>query len=155
MTLTCASRSSEPSTNATPTPLWWPADPAAWVSGSGELGSWVADVQGQVIGHVQLHTAEGAPVRLWERGTGIGAEGLVVVGRLFVDPGHRRGGVGSALLYVAVGAARRHGLQPVLDVLLRNKVACEMYEASGWRNLGQFSWEWASGSEPAYAYALP
>jgi hypothetical protein len=35
----------------------------------GERGSWVAERLDEIIGDVQLHTAEGAPVAAMERGT--------------------------------------------------------------------------------------
>jgi GNAT superfamily N-acetyltransferase len=135
-------------------PLWWPTDPVGWVTGGGPFGSWVAEATGGIVGHVQLRAADGAPLSVWERGTGVAADRLGVVGHLFVDPARRREGAGRALLDVVVGEARRRGLRPVLDVVVRNRQACLMYEACGWRCLGAFSWEWASGTEPAYAYAL-
>ena len=135
-------------------PLWWPTDPVGWVTGGGAFGSWVAEATGSLVGHVQLRTADSVPLPVWERGTGVAVNRLGVVGHLFVDPARRRAGVGGALLDVAVEEAHRRGLRPVLDVLVRNGQACRMYEACGWRQLGVFSWEWPSGPEPAYAYAL-
>jgi GNAT superfamily N-acetyltransferase len=135
-------------------PLWWPTDPLEWVSDAGCRGSWVADAAGTVVGHVQLRRAEGTPVSVWAGGTGRAAEQLGVVARMFVDPHHRRTGIGRALLEQAVEEAKRRDLGPVLDVLVRNRDACQMYEACGWRKVGEFSWEFDSGKEPAYAYAL-
>jgi hypothetical protein len=43
----------------------------------------------------------------------------------------------------------------VLDVLIRYPDACLLYQAQGWRRLGEFIWDMPDGSsEPAYAYAL-
>ena len=71
-------------------------------------------------------------------------------------PARRRlGGAGRLLLATATADARRRGLRPVLDVLVRNHDASQVYEALGWRILGEFTWEMPDGSaEPAYAYTL-
>lgn len=137
-------------------PLHWPDDAAGWVAGRGALAAWVAEeAEGMLVGQVSLRPAAGTPVPVWEAGTGLPAERLGVVSRLFVHPGCRSVGLGKALLAVAVDEARARGLWPVLDVLARGQNAFRLYEQGGWTRIGEFAWDMPNGSrEPAYAYTL-
>ena len=84
-------------------PMNWPADPAAWLTPTGMLQSWVA-VTGEalVVGHVLLE----AP----------GAVHVASVSRLFVSPNARRRGLGGRLLEHAMEWASARGLNLILEV---------------------------------------
>ncbi|MGH9252368.1 MAG: GNAT family N-acetyltransferase [Acidimicrobiales bacterium] len=103
----------------------------------GFYAAWVAEIGGQVVGHVALqrHAApEVTAVARQATGTTDGA--LAVVARLLVSPIARRRGVGRALLATAAGAATALGLRPIIDVGTRYQPAIELYEAVGWVRVG-------------------
>lgn len=112
-----------------------PGVPVAFLASAGR-DAWVAeDDDGVLVGHVALHedrahSTLGHVVQV----TGLGD--LVLVARLFVDPGAQRGGVGRLLLRHAVDEARRRGLRAVLDVGQVFTGAVALYEAEGWTRLG-------------------
>ncbi|MFF4029800.1 GNAT family N-acetyltransferase [Streptomyces sviceus] len=90
-------------------PLNWPARPG--LSQASALGSWVADLDGRVAGHVSLSRAdEGdlAPV-LWSERNGTSEEQAAVVGRLFVIPRARGHGIGALLIGRAAVAVQSGG----------------------------------------------
>ena len=105
--------------------------------GSGErLAAWVAeDDDGALVGHVALHADPSySTLRYARQATGL--DRLVLVARLFVDPGTQRSGVGRTLLRHAVDEARRRGLRAVLDVGQVFTKAVALYEAEGWTRVG-------------------
>jgi len=136
-------------------PLVWPDDPIDWLQTADAIGGWVCESDGGIAGQVLLRRPSGPPVRVWEEATGMGADRLAVVSRLFVDPLHRCSGIGRELLATAATEARRRSLRPVLDVLIRGRAAVRLYEEQGWTRVEQFVWDMPDGSqEPAWAYAL-
>jgi ribosomal-protein-alanine N-acetyltransferase len=97
-------------------PLLWPDDIEAWFTPEGLLGSWVADVDGSVVGHVALRRAAGHSM----------------VTRLWVAPSARRRGLGSALCEAACARAAQLSLQPSLEVAAGRGAAIALYEKGGW-----------------------
>jgi GNAT superfamily N-acetyltransferase len=101
------------------------------------IGAWVADVDGQVAGHVALLERSSPEVmELAGEVTGRPVDRMAVVARLAVAPEIRRRGAGRALLTTAADAAIERGLWPVLDVITRFAGAISLYESCGWRRAG-------------------
>ncbi|MEW2302668.1 GNAT family N-acetyltransferase [Streptomyces sp. NPDC006655] len=126
-------------------PVNWPARPGAWLSHGPLLGSWVAEFEGRLVGHVGLSRGgEGdlAPV-LWSERNATAPGEAAVVGRLFVAPGARGHGIGALLIGRAVAEARRHGLHPVLDVVASDTAAAALYERLGWELLATVEQRWS------------
>ena len=122
-------------------PVNWPERPGAWLTQPSLIGSWVAELEGRVVGQVCLSRSgagyvEGAAPGLW------GAGATAVVGRLFVSPSARGHGLGALLLARAVAKARQLGLHPVLDVVASDAAAVALYERLGWELLGTVEQEW-------------
>lgn len=127
-------------------PVNWPARPGEWLTRASALGSWVAELDGRVAGHVSLtHGAEGdvAPA-LWSESNGTNREQAAVVGRLFVAPRVRGHGIGALLLGRAVAEARHRGLHPVLDVVASDTAAAALYERLGWTRLATVEQRWST-----------
>ncbi|MFF1308207.1 GNAT family N-acetyltransferase [Streptomyces sp. NPDC058307] len=127
-------------------PVNWPARPGDWLSQASALGSWVADLEGRVAGHVSLtHATEGdvAPA-LWSERNGTNRERAAVVGRLFVAAWARGHGIGALLMDRVVEEARRRGLHPVLDVVASDTAAAALYERLGWTRLATVEQRWSA-----------
>lgn len=140
-------------------PVRWPLPfpVTEFLARSGELGAWVAELEGRVVGHVSLvHPRAGWEADGWVAGTGRPASALAAVSVLFVDPAAGRRGVGSALLARAVERARALGRHPVLDVVQENAAAVLLYRARGWRVVGEARPPWLpEDREPVLLMALP
>jgi GNAT superfamily N-acetyltransferase len=135
-------------------PELWPSNPSRWLTPATLIAAWVAERAGDLIGHTVLCTAYGnAAAELWSEGTGLAVEQLGVVAKLFVVTPSRRHRLGERLLETACEEAQRRGLQPVLDVLDRNRAAIGLYERLGWRRLGAVKTE--CHSELLHCYAAP
>lgn len=119
-------------------PPHWPADATALVASDTDLGAWVAeDSDGAIAGHVCLHQWSARSLMATAAGAaGVTPEGLAVVSRLFVDPHHRRRGLGRLLLDHAAAAVHALGRRPMLDVWERLPGAMALYESAGWRRVG-------------------
>jgi GNAT superfamily N-acetyltransferase len=113
-----------------------PADVEQFVAPPYERLAWVAERDGQVVGHVALHEAAGDPTfDAAHRATGLDADRLAVLARLFVSPAVRHAGVGSRLVGAATGHARGEGRRVVLDVVRSFSGPVAFYEALGWVRL--------------------
>jgi GNAT superfamily N-acetyltransferase len=118
-------------------PTIWPAQPAAWLSGSDRLAAWVAEEDGKLVGHLSLHATDASRVRpQWCEALTVPAERLAVVSRFFVSTRARGRGVGGALMGHAEEHAVAHDLRLVLDVAAHNRSAIAFYERRGWRRVG-------------------
>lgn len=121
-------------------PKCWPQDPEAFIVSPRELGAWVAEYDGVVVGHVALHTPADDPtfdqVRL---ATGRDTAAIAVVARLFSSPDARGRGIGWALLTGAEQAAHAVGRLPILDVGKALTAAVALYDRAGWRRVGEFT----------------
>jgi GNAT superfamily N-acetyltransferase len=127
-------------------PVNWPVRPGEWLTQASALGSWVAELDGRVAGHVSLSRAgdgDVAPV-LWSERNGTDREHAAVIGRLFVAPQARGRGIGALLMDRAVEEARHRGLHPVLDVLASDTAAAALYERLGWTRLATVEQRWSA-----------
>jgi GNAT superfamily N-acetyltransferase len=132
-------------------PHFPPADVARFLNPPDPFGCWVADLGGEVTGHVAL-VARGLPATMEIAASALGspADRLAVVSRLFVSPRARGLGVGRLLLDTATAEARSRGLHPVLDVDTELSAAIALYESAGWTRAGQLTVRWTEPDpEPA------
>lgn len=133
------------------------ADPEAWLRSDRMLGAWVAEVDGEVVGHVMVtDPGEGdeAATMLAQR-DGLSVEDIAVLGRLFVDPKARGRHLSSALITAAAASARDMNRRLVLDVMAKDRAAIAVYRRLGWESLGTFEHAFSGGSVPAMAFHLP
>lgn len=89
----------------------------------------VAVAEGRLIGFTQLYPSfsSGALARIF------------VLNDIFVDPGARRSGAGTALLEAAADYGRRMGaIRLVLSTELTNLTAQALYEKLGWKRNTEF-----------------
>ena len=118
-------------------PIYLPSDLGAFIYSHDALAAWVAESDGEIIGHVALHRSSWDDVmQLARQSTGLADNQLAVVARLLVTATYRRQGVGAALLDHATDHARHLGLRPILDVATVYTPAVGLYERSGWSRLG-------------------
>jgi GNAT superfamily N-acetyltransferase len=136
-------------------PLPFPVE--EFVARRGELGAWVAEVDGTVVGHVAvLDVVAGWEADAWCAALDRPREGLASVSVLFVDPGSAGRGVGRTLLATAVAHARALGRTPVLDVVASSAAAVGLYRRTGWVVVGETAPEWLPpGRGPFLLMALP
>lgn len=125
-----------------------PADVRSFLQAPGAYGSWVADRDGQVVGHITLHR-RGVAAALEAASTALGrpAGQLAVVSRLFVSPHARGQGIGRLLLAAAAGEAAARGLHPVLDVDADLAAAISLYESCGWVRAGTITVRLSDGTD--------
>jgi GNAT superfamily N-acetyltransferase len=130
-------------------PPHWPAAGEFLIATADELDAYVCEADdggGPPIGHVALHRRSArAVMEVAVAATGLGADGLTVVARLFVAASARRSGVGRALLDRATARAHELGRQPVLDVWDQLPDARALYESAGWTIAGRATLEFRSG----------
>ncbi len=139
-------------------PSHWPEQPASWLRTSDAYGAWVADRNGDLLGHVVLRRPGGQmPVTLWCAASGNEPHTCAMVSRLFVVPYARGAGVGRALLDAACAAAADLNLQPVLDVADTNQAAIRLYHRLGWQHLGSYQQAFQDGGPPEllHCFAAP
>jgi GNAT superfamily N-acetyltransferase len=124
-------------------PRFLPADIVQFLNPPDPFGCWVADLDGEVAGHVAL-VPRGLPAATEIAASALGktADQLAVVGRLFVSRRARGRGAGRLLLDIAAAEARSRGLHPVLDVDIELSAAIALYESAGWTRAGQLTVRW-------------
>jgi GNAT superfamily N-acetyltransferase len=137
-------------------PVYWPDAPRAWLDDEDVLDAWVAERQGEILGHVSICRVGTDPVTAlrWREVTGRQPSELAGVSRLFVRPRVQRRGIGSALLDVAVAEIRARGLVPVLEVVTSSTDAISLFEDSGWRTVALYPWGRAADRLKIYYYRL-
>ena len=123
-------------------PMWWPADPAGWLSPVGWTAAWVAEVAGVVVGHVCV--VRGVEDPLVTSLTGAGPDQLGTVSRLFIAPEARGRGLGGSLLTAGSSYASALGLQLMLDVVDDAGPAVALYERAGWRLVERRLADWTT-----------
>ena len=130
-------------------PRFLPADVTQFLNPPDQFGCWIADLDGEVGGHVAL-VARGLPATMEIAASALGspADRLAVVARLFVAPRARGRGVGRLLLNAAIAEARSRHLHPVLDVDIELSAAIALYESAGWTRAGQLTVRWTDPRVP-------
>ncbi|HEX3589916.1 MAG TPA: GNAT family N-acetyltransferase [Pseudonocardiaceae bacterium] len=126
-------------------PVNWPKDPSGWLTPSGLLDAWVAEVDGRIVGHSVLGTGRERTVRLWSERTGLPPTAAGEIKRLCVASGARERSIGSLLLAATAKAAVERGLHPVLGVLESSVDAIALYERLGWTHVGSEDFVLADG----------
>ncbi|MEX2292028.1 MAG: GNAT family N-acetyltransferase [Mycobacteriales bacterium] len=117
-------------------PLYLPEGVPAFITPEYEMEAWVAERDGRVVGHVALHHVSVNPtLAAAQQATGLPADRLAVVSRLFTDPALRRAGIGRALLRYASGQAASRGQRAVLDVGKTLMAPVALYESEGWKRV--------------------
>jgi GNAT superfamily N-acetyltransferase len=126
---------------------------ASFLTPDFEVAAWVADRDGEVVGHVALHApATSRTVSMAASVLGK-QKSYVLVSRLFVKPSERGQGIARALLGTAVERARFEGRRAVLDVGQDFPPAASLYESSGWLRLGSLGAD--EGMFAVWVYASP
>jgi GNAT superfamily N-acetyltransferase len=128
-------------------PRYLPEDIRRFLVQEDAYRAWVADLDGQVVGHVAL-TPRGLEQSLKVASDALNMPPgqLAVVARLFVAPKARGQGAGRQLLDAATAEARARGLQPVLDVDKDLTAAIALYESRGWVRAGSVTVRFRDGS---------
>jgi len=138
-------------------PVYWPEAPRAWLADEEVVDAWVAERQGELLGHVAFSRVglDPASAMRWREITGRSPSELGGVSRLFVRPKAAGQGIGSALLEVAVAEIRARGLLPVLEVVTASRDAIALYEARGWRLVGMYDWGHRADRLRIHYYTAP
>jgi len=119
-------------------PMFLPDDLHRFIVVPDALAAWVAELDGEVIGHVALRSSSSAAaLAMAVEALRVPPDRLGVVARLLVSPARRRQGVARALLEVACEEAHSRGLWPILDVVTYQHAAIALNEKGGWTRAGQ------------------
>jgi len=121
------------------------------------LKAWVAERDGQVVGHVALHRHSTPEVlAMASHALSRPVEQLGVVARLLVSPDARRERIGRTLLNTASSEATSRGLWPILDVVTTFEAAVSLYESCGWVRAGRVAFRFDDGgSVEEFVYLGP
>jgi ribosomal protein S18 acetylase RimI-like enzyme len=129
-------------------PAYLPTDLLSFVATPDALAGWVAEQDGEIVGHVALHPhTSAAALAMASETLKLTTDRLGVVARLLVSPGCRRHGIGRSLLDVASKDAVARGLWPILDVATHHDAAINLYESCGWTRAGQITARFRDGNE--------
>lgn len=114
-------------------------NPEAWLSPEGLLAAWVAELDGNVVGHVAINSPQpGEEVaRLWRKKSGYDDSDIGVLARLFVAREARTASAGKRLMEAATAYAQERHLRLVLEVLTKDAAAIRLYERLGWQRIGE------------------
>lgn len=128
-------------------------DPIGWLTPPRLTAAWVAELGGQVVGHVLVSEPDGEEaVRLWRERS---AQPVEVLARLFVLPAARGIQVGEQLTKAAMARAQGLSQRLVLDVMEKDRAATRLYERMGWSSLGSISHAVGEIRIAARAYVSP
>jgi GNAT superfamily N-acetyltransferase len=128
-------------------PVFMPVDLRSFIGSPDSYLAWVAEHEGQIVGHAALHRRLSLEAfALARKVLGQRADGLGVVARLFVAPSFRRAGLGQLLLEIASQEAHARGLWPVLDVVTDHHAAIRLYDACGWERIGEITFHFDDGN---------
>ncbi|GMK58090.1 hypothetical protein CspeluHIS016_0501220 [Cutaneotrichosporon spelunceum] len=144
-------------------PIKWPLSIPVpdFIQRPGESASFVAEHQGQILGHVAVRHGLGGPrneaelTTRWAAGHECAESDVRVISVLFIDPEWAGRGVGSLLLRVATDAARDGGGRPCLDVVVDSKGPLAFYRRFGWVVVGEWRAPWAREGVAVYLMILP
>lgn len=112
----------------------------------GEEAAWVAELDGEVVGHVAVATAVGVVAEAFLEA--VGTVRFSTVSVLFVGLPATGHGVGGALLGHAAAYIRGTGRLPVLDVVSTHRRVVDLYLRHGWREVGTARPEWLPDDRP-------
>lgn len=131
-------------------PLPFPTE--EFLARPGELGAWVAVVDGEIAGHVATtDVASNWMAEHWAAALGRPGNELAEISILFVDHTRAGSGIGSALLDHAVSQIRSLGREPVLDVVGEDTHAGQFYRRRKWKVAGHVRPEWLPDGAPEVA----
>lgn len=125
-------------------PLPFPAE--EFLVRATEERAWVAEVDGELAGHVAVTVPAGEMADAFARACP--GRALAEVSVLFNGTAFRGTGVGGRLLDTAVAAIRASGRTPALDVLPAHSTAEAVYRRRGWVEVGRARPEWLPAGQP-------
>lgn len=131
-------------------------DPTAWITGTGQIRAWVAELNDVIVGHVAIAEPrpDDAAAALWREHDPTAS--IAVLGRLFVLRSARGHALGRRLVHAAQAHASTQGMRLVLDVITKDEAAIALYERLGWRRLGTADHDGGQGNTVlAYCYIGP
>lgn len=134
------------------------ADPVAWLKPTGLITSWVAELDGEIVGHVAVSEPQPGDdaVRLWLEQSDDRIEDVAVIGRLFVKPSARRQSIGEQLSKAVATDEALRGKRLVLDVMDKDQDAIRLYERLGLKKIGVATHHFGEGRTiTAYCYVVP
>jgi ribosomal protein S18 acetylase RimI-like enzyme len=134
------------------------ADPVAWLQPNGLISSWIAELDGQIVGHVAISEPQPGDdaVRLWLEQSDDTIDNVAVIGRLFVTKAARRKAIGEKLARAVVTDPEVRGKRLVLDVMEKDQDAIRLYERLGLRKIGTATHKFGEGQTiTAYCYVVP
>jgi GNAT superfamily N-acetyltransferase len=110
-------------------------DPRSWLAGPDVFSAYVAERDGDVVGHVAISRVglDTVSALRWREVTGRAPSQLAAVSRLFVRPRFRGQGIGASLVDVAVADIRSRGLVPVMEVTTEGRLPPSYSHGHGWR----------------------
>lgn len=108
-------------------PVVWPSEPIRWLLGDANLGAWVLESSGTLIGQI---------------GAADHGDGTGWIERLFVDPTVGRRGAGRALLRHATARILAADLRPRLEVADNGAAAQQLYRSENWQQISQEPVDW-------------
>lgn len=133
-------------------------DPVGWLKTTGLLNAWVAELDGEIVGHVAVSEPQPKDdaVRLWLEQSDDKVEDVVVLGRLFVKRSARGQSIGEQLARAAVMEMAAQKKRMVLDVMEKDQVAIRLYERLGLKKIGVATHHFGEGQETsAICYVVP
>lgn len=129
-----------------------------FLTGGAIKHAWVAELDGQIIGHITVSeaTTSDVSVVLWRQIHPNDKGKLAVLGRLFVHPQGRGGGVAAGLINTALKHAKQTGERLILFSLIKDQAAIQLYEKLGWEQFGTTTFKYGNGEHmEAICFASP
>lgn len=123
---------------------------------STELRAWVAELDGEVVGHVAITSADDDRIgRSWAAAHNADLSELRCVSVFFADITRAGQGIGSRLLQHATDEALAEGY-PVLDVVASSEGPVNLYLRRGWRLIETTQAPWHTDIDlPIHLMILP
>ncbi|KAI0189991.1 acyl-CoA N-acyltransferase [Xylaria flabelliformis] len=112
--------------------------------------AWVAEDNGEIIGHVAMNKARETYVNvaLWlEKHPQTTTTNIALLARLFVHPEARRRGAATMLIRAVEEAARGEEKRLLILALVKDQDAIRLYRRLGWQYYGTGVFRWSEGKE--------